>query len=126
FRNGVTASLDFIGVTAADKTKYLASKAVPQNAQALTLSHIMIQKYIALYAMNSLETWNDMRRYNYSTDVYQGFSFPSTLFVDNNRLPAQRVRPRFNSEYVWNRDALAKIGADLPTYHTKPVWFTEK
>lgn len=126
FRNGVTASLDFIGVTAADKTKYLASKAVPQNAQALTLSHIMMQKYIALYAMNSLETWNDMRRYNYSTDVYQGFSFPSTLFADNNRLPAQRVRPRFNSEYVWNRNALAKIGADLPTYHTKPVWFTEK
>ncbi len=85
-----------------------------------------MQKYIALYGMNSLETWNDMRRYNYSTDVYQGFSFPSTLFVDNNRLPAQRVRPRFNSEYVWNRNALAKIGADLPTYHTKPVWFTEK
>lgn len=126
FRNGVTASLDFVGVSTADKNTYLASKAIPANSAALKLSDIMLQKYIALYGMGGLETWSDMRRYEYSQDVYLGFSFPTVLFLNNNKLPVQRVRPRFNSEYVWNRDALAKIGADLPDYHTKPMWFTQK
>lgn len=126
FINGVSASLDFIKVAAADKTKYLTSKAIPQNAASLKLSDIMIQKYIALYAMNTLQTWVDMRRYNYDNTVYRGFSLPTTFSTSNNRLPAQRVRPRFNSEYVWNRDALSKIGALDEPYHTIPLWFSQK
>jgi hypothetical protein len=126
FQNAVNAALDFCAVPAAAKTTFLASRAIPQSAAALTLSHIMVQKFIALYGHGGLETWVDMRRYNYSPDVYTGFVLPTSLFPDNNGLPAQRVRPRFNSEYVWNRDALAKIGADLPDYHTKPLWFTQK
>ncbi len=126
FLNGVNAALDFCAVPAAAKTAYLTSRALPQSAAALTLSNIMVQKFIALYGHGGLETWVDMRRYNYSPDIYTGFALPTSLFPDNNNLPAQRVRPRFNSEYVWNRDALAKIGADLPDYHTKPLWFTQK
>lgn len=124
FLNGLNASMDFCGVAAAARNTYLASPAVPQNANALALNHIMVQKYIALHGHGGLETWVDMRRYNYSPEVYTGFVLPTNLFPDNNGLPAQRVRPRFNSEYVWNRETLAKIGADLPDYHTKPLWFT--
>lgn len=126
YLNGVGASLDYCKVAAADKTKYLASAAVPQAAGALQLSDIMLQKYIALYAHGALETWVDLRRYNYSPDVYKGFSLPTTLFPDNNGLPAHRVRPRYNSEYVWNQKALASIGADKPDYHTKPLWNVQK
>ena len=126
FLNAVGAALDYCKVSAAEKTKYLASVAIPKTAADLKLSDIMLQKYIALYGHGSLETWVDMRRYNYSQDVYTGFTLPTNLFPDNNGLPAQRVRPRFNSEYVWNRASLAKIGADLPDYHTKVLWNIQK
>lgn len=43
---------------------YLASAAVCQNASDLTMSDIMLQKYVAMGC--SLENWNDMRRFNYS------------------------------------------------------------
>ncbi|MBK8518274.1 MAG: SusD/RagB family nutrient-binding outer membrane lipoprotein [Saprospiraceae bacterium] len=126
FLKGVGASLDFIGVPAVDKAKYLTSAAIPQSAGALTLSDIMLQKYIALYAMNSVETWTDMRKYNYDVAVYKGFSFPSVFSTVNNRLPVQRIRPRYNSEYVWNRESLNKFGALEDSYHTNVLWFTQK
>ncbi|MDE7153478.1 MAG: SusD/RagB family nutrient-binding outer membrane lipoprotein [Muribaculaceae bacterium] len=44
--------------------EYLASKAVCQNAGELTMSDIMLQKYIAMGF--SMENWVDMRRFNYS------------------------------------------------------------
>lgn len=43
---------------------YLASDAVAQDAGTLTMSDIMLQKYIAMGC--SIENWNDMRRWNYS------------------------------------------------------------
>ncbi len=122
FLNGVNAHLDFVGTTATEKNNYVKSAAIPQTSDALTLSRIMLQKFIAMYGGGCLETWMDMRRYNYDPNIYTGFALPLSLFPDNQGKPAQRVRPRFNSEYVWNRAALAVIGADLADYHTKPLW----
>ncbi len=51
--------------------------------------------------------------------------FRRLFFVDNNGKPAQRYRPRFNSEYIWNVQGLKEIGADQADYHTKKMWFTE-
>jgi hypothetical protein len=75
----------------------------------------------------------DMRRYQYTdmdpvsgTQVYRGFAIPINLYVDNNGKPVQRIRPRFNSDYVWNRVGLDKIGGLAPDYHTKPMWITER
>jgi hypothetical protein len=125
FRNGVGASLDYVKVSATDKATYLASAALPASADLLKLSDIMLQKYIALYGHGSLETWVDMRRYNYDPNVYTGFAIPNPLFPDNSNKTVQRVRPRYNSEYVWNRQALDKLGALLPDYHTLPLWFVK-
>jgi hypothetical protein len=73
----------------------------------------------------------DMRRYHYTDvdplsgrQVYPGFAPPSNLYVDNAGKVAQRIRPRYNSEYVWNFNALKVIGADKPDYHTVPLWIT--
>lgn len=126
FKKGVEAHMDFVKVAAADKTSYMASAAVPQSAAALTLNDIMLQKYIALWVHGALETWVDMRRYDYSNTVYTGFILPNPLYIDNNGKLAYRFRPRYNSEYVWNLDALKKIGGDLPDFHTKKPWFLEK
>ncbi len=89
----------------------------------------MLQKYIALFVHGTLETWLDMRRFHYTdidpktgNQVYRGFTIPADLFPDNGGLPVQRMRPRFNSEYVWN--ILQRIGATLNNYHVKEMWIT--
>lgn len=126
FKKGIIAHMDLSKVTTVNRDAYMASAAVPQTADALKLSDIMLQKYIACWVISALETWADMRRYNYSADVYTGFTPPTTLYIDNSGKLAQRFRPRFNSEYVWNRESLNAIGGNDANYHTKPIWFSEK
>jgi hypothetical protein len=120
-------------ISPAIKAAYLANPLIVPSSANLTLSHIMLQKYIALWGHGVLETWVDMRRYHYNKDkdalgnqVYTDFIPPSgtDIFPDNNTNLAYRVRPRFNSEYVWNLNELIRIGADKPDYHTKEMWFS--
>jgi len=122
-------------ITPTTKAVYMASTAVPNDPLTLTLSHIMLQKYIALWGYNALETWVDMRRYHYTDvdanttlQVYTGFTPPSgiNMYVDNAGKFVYRVRPRYNSEYVWNLNELRRIGADKLDYHTKETWFSQK
>jgi hypothetical protein len=128
YQAGIGAALDYAGVAAADKAKYLASAAVAQSASDLKISDIMLQKYLALVGHGIIETWVDMRRYHYAPSVYTGFTPPSTeqLFPDNNGKIAYRVRPRYNSEYVWNRASLDKYGGNALDYHTAEPWFIQK
>ena len=145
YRNGISTHIDFVNarntddgqtptqITAAEKTAFLASTAiVPTDANQLTLSQIMCQKYIAQWAWGHLETWMDLRRYHYTdkdpvttNQVFLGFTPPANIFPDNQGKLAYRVRPRFNSEYVWNRAALDVIGGLALDYHTKETWITQ-
>jgi hypothetical protein len=118
--------MDFTGVATADRNRYLASAAVPQRAEDLQMNHIMTQKYIALWVHGTEEIWVDMRRFQYNPEVFPNFTLPTSLFVDNNSRPAQRVRPRFNSEYVWNRASLERIGGNNNDYHTYEMWFSKR
>ncbi len=123
-------------LTPAIKAAFLANTAVvPASAASLTLTHIMLQKYIALYIHGVMETWVDMRRYHYTDldentgqQVYRDFVVPSgsDLFVNNNSKLVYRVRPRYNSEYVWNLNELNRIGASALDYNTKRCWFSEQ
>lgn len=137
YQNGISASIDFVSsvgptITPAAKAAYLASGAVKKTAASLTLADIMLQKYLALYGYGFVETWSDLRKYNYNVGDVKGnnpyfnaFFFPPSFSADNGGKPAQRVRPRYNSEYLWNAEALKKIGADKVDYHTVKMWFTE-
>jgi hypothetical protein len=122
-------------LTTAKRDAFLANTAVvPASANSLTLPMIMLQKYIALWGHGTFETWVDMRRYHYTdkdatgVQVYTGFTLPSAadLFQDNGGKMAYRMRPRFNSEYVWNINELNRIGATTIDYHTKEMWFSTK
>ena len=136
YLNGISASIDFVSalgtaITPPEKTAYLASTSVSQSAATLTLKDIMLQKYLALYGYGFVETWTDLRKYNYITGDSKGnnpylntYFFPSTFSADNGGKPAQRTRPRYNSEYIWNIEALKKIGGDKVDYHTVPMWFS--
>ncbi|MEN9547475.1 MAG: hypothetical protein RIR12_66 [Bacteroidota bacterium] len=133
-------------ITTSVRDAFLANtNVVPALPTSLSLSKIMLQKYIALWGHGVLETWGDMRRYHYTdTDptgfnpgvqVYTNFNPPTVpvapsttpdLFTpDNSGKLVYRVRPRFNSEYIWNINELNRIGALALDYHTKRMWFTE-
>jgi hypothetical protein len=123
-------------ITPAVKATYMNNPTVvPASSNQLTLSKIMLQKYIAMFGYGVLETWVDMRRYHYTDadpfgtgQVYAGFTPPSggDLFPDNNNNLVYRVRPRFNAEYVWNINELQRIGATSNDYHTYKMWFSEQ
>ena len=144
YRNGISASMDFVNarntdnsqsptqITASEKAAFLASPEIVPAAGSLTLSQIMSQKYLAQWGWGHNELWMDMRRYHYTDidpasgkQVFIGFTFPTNLYPDNAGKVVQRIRPRFNSEYVWNLPALKTIGGDALDYHTKPLWIIQ-
>ncbi|HWR33400.1 MAG TPA: SusD/RagB family nutrient-binding outer membrane lipoprotein [Chitinophagaceae bacterium] len=125
-------------ITPVDKANYLANTAiVPASAAGMTLTRIMLQKYIAMYAWGVHVVWADMRRFHYNTDidpatlqpVYVGFVPPSSteLHASNLGKFVYRCRPRYNSEYLYNIPSLTLIGAYPPgnDYHTKECWFSK-
>ncbi|MBI5857306.1 MAG: SusD/RagB family nutrient-binding outer membrane lipoprotein [Sphingobacteriales bacterium] len=122
-------------ITPAIKSAYLANATVVPAVGNLTRSHIMIQKFIAGYGFALIETWMDMRRYHYNSDldpvtlqpVYAGFTPPSgsDLFTNNNGKLCYRARPRYNSEYLYNITSLNSVGALALDYNTKEMWITQ-
>jgi hypothetical protein len=144
YTKGVSSHIDFVNarnldaaqtptqISAVEKATYLASPAVIPAASALTLTKIMEQKYIAQWGWGCLEQWMDLRRFHYTDadpatgqQVFGGFVIPVNLYPDNAGKPVYRIRPRYNSEYVWNKESLNKIGALAPTYHTEETWITK-
>lgn len=142
YTNAISSHIDFVNarnlddnqavtqISAGEKAAFLASPNI--IPPVLTLSHIMSQKFIAQWAWGHNEIWMDMRRYHYTdvdpvsgTQVFRGFAPPSNLYPDNSGKLVQRIRPRFNSEYVWNRAGLDVIGGLATDYHTKPLWITQ-
>lgn len=116
-----------VTISAAAKAALLADPTIVPPAANLTLKHIMCQKYLALWGWGFVENWVDMRRYAYDEiNIYPTYSrLPITsLYPDNGGKLAERVRPRYNSEYLWNVEALSKVGGFDLDYHTKKVWFS--
>ncbi len=118
-------------ITPANKAAYLAA-VVPSTSDSLTLTKIMLQKYIALYGWGPHETWVDMRRFHYTdvdpvtgVQVYADFAPPSGafLYVNNNGKLVYRAKPQ-NVEYTYDVPSLTAIGALNLDYHTKECWFS--
>jgi hypothetical protein len=112
-------------ISAAQMTAYRTSSEVAQTPADLKLSDIMTQKYIAQWGWAGVEHWCDLRKYDYDTAVFKGLHFYTTdqIAATNLTKLAYRVRPRYNSEYAWNRKELDKWGALAEDYHTVKPWF---
>ena len=141
------------------------------TASTLTLSHIMMQKYVHLWPWGAYEAWVDLRKYHYDIDysgdypskgngwentylhqkwdedatkVYKGFYLKPAQVEGrrtaynslNEGAPAYRITPRYNSEYMWNKQALRNLkpmpaliyNADkdsdtYTSYHCSIPWF---
>lgn len=126
-----------------------------------SLSHIMMQKWVALYPWGAPEAWVDMRKYHYDieytgdypsngngwiqalleqkwdtdpTKVYKGLYMApaqvqgrkSAYAIQNAGSPSYRLRPRYNSEYMWNLESLETlkpIPGTADNYQTSIPWF---
>lgn len=121
FTAGIRANMQKAGVTEANITTFL-STAVPQTPATLEIRHIMSQKYIALYGQ--IEAWADLRRYNYDSNVFVGYTMPTNFLPENSGKAVQRCLPPSFSEEDWNSAAFRAVGGYDLDYHTKPLWFT--
>jgi hypothetical protein len=118
---------------------YLMSNAVAQGAGALTMTDIMMQKYLAMGC--SIENWNDMRRFNFSAGnvggfgvVYPGYDrgplFAGTAQYTGGSRTDPRYWPRRWSlpttlELNYNLNSVLAMnahGAD-PNIWSMPVWW---
>ena len=136
--NGIKGHMDFVNlyglngspastsITATQVSNYLASNEVAQNFISLTMTDIMGQKYISQWGWAGMEQWCDLRKYHYDPLIFTAFKRldPAQFYIDNNGKYAYRLRPRYNSEYVWNKNELEKWGGLMPDYHTKETWFS--
>jgi hypothetical protein len=122
-------------MTTATEGAYLSNPAVVPAVGGLTLSHVMLQKYIALFGWGVDETWTDMRRYHYidpdpvtGNQVYANLVVPSGIYLypTNGGALVYRCKPRYNSEYLYDVPELTRIGAENPNYNTYECWFSQK
>ncbi|MEJ5994099.1 SusD/RagB family nutrient-binding outer membrane lipoprotein [Pedobacter sp. Du54] len=138
YRNGITGHMNFVNlyglngvikapaITSAEITAYMASSEVAQSAGDLTIADIMGQKYIAQWGWAGQEQWCDMRKYHYDPLVFKQFKplESSEFYPTTVGKYAYRIRPRYNSEYLWNRAELERLGAYEDDYTTKETWFS--
>ncbi|MBD1261115.1 SusD/RagB family nutrient-binding outer membrane lipoprotein [Maribacter polysiphoniae] len=80
FKEGVKADLEKVTVAPEKINEYLAKLDDEVGSTNISLSHIFVQKYIA--NMLNPETWVDMRRADYSSDIYPGLQRPENVNLD--------------------------------------------
>ena len=140
YDRGVRGHMDFVNlygrtgttiapvISASEITAYMTSSEVAQNAAQLTIADIMGQKYVSQWGWAGQEQWCDLRKWHYDPLVFRQFKQLETsdfsAFNGTTGLYTFRLRPRFNSEYVWNRNELAKWGGLAPTYSYMETWFS--
>jgi hypothetical protein len=95
---GITANMNKMGVSAANRDAYINHASVSVGAANITLDLIMKEKYKALFL--SPETWNDARRYNYQ---YKDFN-----------LPMNSVTADFIRRIVYPSVETSRNGANVP------------
>ena len=135
YKDAIKAHMDKMGIDATVRNNFLASAAVAQTEATLTLSHIMMQKYIVMF--QNPEAWTDMRKCDYclnangdydeAAGVYKGFKKPKYVHV--NFSGAKDWIRRFQTAYIerdYNTDNVRAIGGLDPTYTARPVWWDIK
>ena len=139
YLNGIDGHMDFVNryglnggsagmtISALQIAAYKASSEVAPTPLSLTIADIMGQKYIAQWGWGGVEQWCDLRKYHYDPNVFRTYYVLTAgeLYPVNTGRFAYRVRPRYNSEYIWNKDELFKWGGLNNDYHTQETWFSK-
>lgn len=120
-------------------TDYLLSSAVCQSAGMLTMSDIMLQKYIAMGC--SIENYNDMRRFNFSAGnvgsfgvIYPGYDRGPLFAGQDLYIGGSKTDPRYwqrrwklpttlELNYNLNNALAINAHAAEPSVWSIPVWW---
>jgi hypothetical protein len=124
-------TVTFPAITTAQINAYLASAAMPQTPGAVTLRQIMEQKYLGMFL--NPDVWSDLRRFDFSSNIYVNFTYPSranpVLAAGTTALTRypRRLLPGA-TEVLYNPLAITKLFTDAGAstnddYVTKPLWF---
>lgn len=115
YLNGIEASMRKVGIAEPDIAAFVSNPEIAVGADNLTISDIMLQKYIALFLQ--METWTDMRRYQYDPQVYVGLEKPIEI-----QLPGDPWIQRSNIA-----DEEPGVNTCLPEVPTQdvPLWLFE-
>ena len=134
-REGIRSHMRRLGVPSNKADAYLASPDLVPGSSNITISHIMTEKYKAMFLQ--VEQWNDLRRYGYSNDlngrkydnttVYPGLRRPHNLYTaywsaENQWI--QRINYDPETEEKYNREELMRLDAFRnPEWLKKPmIW----
>ena len=149
YREGIRAHMTKIGVggtftppavtfptiTPAQITAYLASSAVAQTEAELASPTapnvpraIMQQKYIAMYL--NPDSWTDMRRYDFSPDIYPNLVFPAGASADAGGQFPRRLLPGATEVTLNTARVQGLVGPDginglSSKFFTQKVWWDQ-
>ncbi|GAA5221571.1 SusD/RagB family nutrient-binding outer membrane lipoprotein [Membranihabitans marinus] len=121
---GIENNFHRLGVTLDTIALYMESPSVAQSAAELTISDIMMQKYIALYLQP--ETWVDMRRYHYNPEVYTDLEYPANVLDLYEGKYIQRLPYDPQTEYIYNPKEIERLGARDPLWLVDMVWWAQE
>ncbi|HEY6063981.1 MAG TPA: SusD/RagB family nutrient-binding outer membrane lipoprotein, partial [Chitinophagaceae bacterium] len=111
YQAGITASMQEVGVSAADITTYIAANGTLSGSSANMLRQIIEEKYIALFGVTN-EPWTDWRRTG-----YPALSVPANVTNGVSAVPRILFYPQ--SEIDLNPNCPGQKGASL---QTGPFW----
>lgn len=100
---GITAHMNMLGVSAADRDDYINDPVVSVGDANITLDLVMKEKYVALYL--NPEAWNDARRYNFQ---YADMTIPAGLNPELNGQFSRRLQYPL-SEFTTNSDNVPEV-----------------
>ena len=138
YKAGIRSHMSIMGISATTIDAFLNSTSVVQDPGELTMSHIMIQKYIAL--SYSPEMWVDLRRMDFCTDatgryneaagVYKGWNRPNHVYTvaypTETDWPRRFAVPSYEINYNIDEVLKANPNAANPTYLNQPVWWDKR
>jgi hypothetical protein len=128
-------TVTFPAITAAQITAYLASTAVAQTEADLASAAnpnvpraIMQQKYIAMYL--NPEAWTDMRRYDFSPDIYPNLVFPAGASSDAGGQFPRRLLPAATEVLLNTARVQGLVGPDginglSSRFFTQKMWWDQ-
>lgn len=123
---GIISDMERLGVSAEEQSEFLNNPFfVAQSESELTLSDIITQKFVALYLHP--EAWVDMRRHNWSTDIYPGLSRPANVnkaaFGEDKWIT--RIPYNMETEYIYNLPEIERLGAKDPAFLATRLWWMQ-
>ncbi len=116
YLDGIKANMSKMGVSS---SAYIADPSVGMGAANLKLENIMREKYIANFL--NPETFVDLRKYNFSTDVFKGLSLPADN--DQGEFPGKWfVRAQYPTTEVQRNPDNVTANQKSPDV---PVWWMQ-